>query len=178
MNDKLITQLKKTILTVQDFPKKGVLFYDITPVLLDPILFDQVIEAMAEVVKEAKADIIASPESRGFLFGVPLANKLKLPFVLVRKENKLPRQRFSASYDLEYGKNNVVEIHQDAIKPNSRVMIVDDLLATAGTVEAISKLVKLSQSEVVGYSFLIRLKNLGGIDKLDKTKPINYILEY
>ncbi|WP_027122330.1 adenine phosphoribosyltransferase [[Mycoplasma] imitans] len=178
MKDQLIAQLKKTIITVPDFPKPGILFYDITPILLDPILFDQVIEAMAQVVRKTKANVIASPESRGFLFGVPLANKLKLPFVLVRKEKKLPRETFSASYDLEYGKNNVIEIHQDAIIPNSKVMIVDDLLATAGTVEAIAKLVKQAKSEVVGYSFLIRLKELGGINKLDQTKPIDYILEY
>ncbi|OBU78450.1 adenine phosphoribosyltransferase [Mycoplasmoides gallisepticum] len=178
MKTELIAQLKKTIITVKDFPKPGILFYDITPILLDPKLFDQVISVMAEVAKKSNADMIASPESRGFLFGVPLANKLKLPFVLVRKQNKLPRATFSASYDLEYGKNNVIEIHQDAIKPNSKVMIVDDLLATAGTVDAISRLVEQAKSEVVSYSFLIRLKDLGGIDKLDQTKPIDYILEY
>ncbi|QMT98689.1 adenine phosphoribosyltransferase [Mycoplasma tullyi] len=178
MKTELINRLKKAIVTVPDFPKPGILFYDITPILLDPELFDQVINVMAEVAKKSNADMIASPESRGFLFGVPLANKLKLPFVLVRKQNKLPRATFSASYDLEYGKNNVIEIHQDAIKPNSKVMIVDDLLATAGTVDAISKLVKQARSEVVSYSFLIHLKDLGGIKKLDQTKPIDYILEY
>ncbi|QZX49301.1 adenine phosphoribosyltransferase [Mycoplasma sp. E35C] len=178
MNDKLISELKKTILTVDNFPKPGVLFYDITPIFLQPELLDQVIEIMAQSAKKAGATMIASPEARGFLFGVPVANKLKLPFVLVRKKNKLPRKTFSASYDLEYGKNNVVEIHQDAIPKDAKVMIIDDLLATAGTVEAISNLINQSNASVAGYSFLIQLKNLDGIKRLDQQKPINFILEY
>lgn len=162
MNKKYETLIKD----VPNFPKEGIIFKDITPVLEDPVAFKEVIDEMSEIIKEVKPDIIVGVESRGFLFGAPLAINNNLPFILARKPNKLPRESISVSYDLEYG-SSTIEIHKDAIKPNQKVLIIDDLLATGGTVGAVQKIVKQANATVVANMFLIELEFLNGKDSLE-----------
>ncbi len=166
---------KKYIMDVKDYPKKGVIFKDITPLFLYPNVVEQIIDEFANFAKKYDIDVIVGAESRGYLFGLPLALKLKKSFVLVRKPNKLPRETYKISYKLEYGESSV-EIHKGDIKPNQRVLIIDDLLATGGTVEAIEKLVKMSNGIVVGSAYLIELESLNGRKKL--TGEIFSILKY
>ncbi len=158
--------LKKRIIDVKDFPKKGVLFKDITPVLEDPKIFKIITNKLYDLSKQTKFDTIVSPEARGFWFGLPLAMKAGASFIPARKPYKLPRKTISQSYELEYG-GNKLEIHKDSIKPNSRVLIVDDLLATGGTIKAIYKMVKKCKAKVVGCAFLIALKSLPGIKLIE-----------
>ncbi len=160
-----VDKIKEYIIDIPDYPKKGVIFRDITPLFSNYEIINSIIDEFAEFAKLLNIDVIVGAESRGFLFGVPLSLKIKKPFVLVRKPNKLPRETYSVSYNLEYGSSSI-EIHKGDIKPGQRVLIIDDLLATGGTVEAIEKLVKMSDGVVAGSAYLIELESLKGRDKL------------
>jgi adenine phosphoribosyltransferase len=157
--------IKRSIRTVADFPKKGILFYDITTLLKDGKKFKSVIDKLSSRFKNKNVEAVISVESRGFIIGSAIAYSLGVGMVPVRKKGKLPYKTYSASYTLEYGKDSL-EIHQDAIKPNSRVLIVDDLLATGGTTSAVIELVKKLRGKIVGIVFLIELSFLKGKEKL------------
>ena len=157
--------LKDYIASIPDFPSKGILFRDITPLMADGDAFHEACGKLIDYAKRVGAEVVAGPESRGFIFGCPVANELKIGFVPVRKPGKLPRKTISYKYDLEYGSNEL-HIHADAIKPGQKVLIIDDLLATGGTVEATAKMVEELGGEVVGCAFLIELADLGGREKL------------
>jgi adenine phosphoribosyltransferase len=161
------TRLKKVIRDVPDFPKPGILFKDITPILLDPQLTRDIIDEMANHVKELKIDAIVGIESRGFWFGIMLANKLEIPFIPIRKKGKLPYKTVSYSYDLEYGSAEI-EMHEDEIKEGWNVLIHDDLLATGGTACASAELLKMQKANVAGFSFVVDLTFLNGSDVLKK----------
>lgn len=148
------------IAEIPDYPKPGVLFRDITTLLADGEAFHEAIEQMAAKVADLDFDLIIGSEARGFLFGTPLAYKLRKPFVLVRKKGKLPRQTVSADYALEYG-TATLEMHQDAIKPGQKVLIVDDLMATGGTIQAMARLTETLGGTVAGVLVLMELKDLG-----------------
>ncbi len=158
--------LKKLIREVPDFPKPGINFYDITTLLKDADGFQQTIDALAEQFKGEQIDTIIGVESRGFIFGAPLACKLGAGFVPVRKPKKLPAEKVSISYDLEYGQDTL-EMHKDAVGEGHRVLIVDDLLATGGTARAVCDLVEGVNGKIVGLSFVIELDFLGGRAKFD-----------
>ena len=168
--------LKKSIRIVEDFPKKGISFKDITTLIADGEAFKYSIDAIAEHLKDKNVDVILGPEARGFIFGVPVAYALGVGFVPVRKKGKLPFETVSVSYDLEYG-TDVLEIHKDSIKKGQRVAIVDDLLATGGTMEAAAKLIEQLGGEVVSMQFLIELEDLNGRDKLSEYE-VNSLLKY
>ncbi len=158
--------LKDYVASIPDFPSKGILFRDITPLMADGNAFHESCDKLIDYARKVGAEVVAGPESRGFIFGCPVANELKIGFVPVRKPGKLPRKTISYKYDLEYGSNEL-HIHADAIKPGQKVLIIDDLLATGGTVEATAKMVEKLGGEVVGCAFLIELEGLGGRDKLN-----------
>jgi adenine phosphoribosyltransferase len=157
--------LRAKIREIPDFPKPGILFYDITTLLKDPSAFADVVERMAEPVKGEKIDLVVGMESRGFIFAAPLAYKLGAGFVPVRKLGKLPGDVHAETYDLEYG-TATLEVHRDAIIEGQRVLIVDDLLATGGTVIGTIELVKRLGGEIAGLSFMVELTALHGRDKL------------
>ena len=157
--------LKDYIASIPDFPSKGILFRDITPLMADGDAFHEACGKLIDYAKRVGAEVVAGPESRGFIFGCPVANELKIGFVPVSKPGKLPRKTVSYKYDLEYGSNEL-HIHADAIKPGQKVLIIDDLLATGGTVEATAKMIEELGGEVVGCAFLIELEGLGGREKL------------
>lgn len=161
---------------VPDFPKPGILFKDITPVLEDPAAFREVVKLLAEDAKAKGAEVIVGIESRGFLFGVPMALDLDLPFAMTRKLGKLPYERITEEYALEYG-TNTVEMHVDAVKPGQKAYIVDDLLATGGTAGAAARLVRRLGGEVVGFGCLIELTFLNGRDTLSDI-PITALMEF
>lgn len=161
---------------VPDFPKPGILFKDITPVLEDPKALRQVVELLAEDAKARGADVIVGIESRGFLFGVPVALALDLPFALARKLGKLPAEKIREEYALEYG-TNTIEMHADAIRPGQKAYLVDDLLATGGTAAAASRLVGRLGGSVVGYGFLIELGFLEGRNVLSDA-PVTALMEF
>ncbi len=158
MTDLLATAL---IRDVPDFPKPGIIFKDITPVLEHPAAFKQVCELLSEDARKSNADVVVGIESRGFIFGIPVALELGLPFAMARKLGKLPYDKISEEYALEYG-TNTVEMHVDAIKPGQRAYIVDDLLATGGTAAAAARLVERLGGEVCGFGCLIELTFLEG----------------
>lgn len=162
--------LKKAIRDVPDFPKKGVIFKDITTLLKDGAKFHMAIDAIADEYKNKKIDAIVSVDARGFIFGAAAAYKLGTGLVPVRKKGKLPYQTHCVSYDLEYG-TDTLEIHKDALKKGAKVLIVDDLLATGGTAAAVVKLVEKAGGKVAGLVFLIELTPLKGREKL-KGYPI------
>ena len=168
--------LKNYIASIPDFPQEGVLFRDITPLMADGEAFYEATRLFTEYAKKVGAEVIVGPESRGFIFGCPVASNLKLGFIPVRKPGKLPRETVSYKYDLEYGSNEL-HIHKDAIKPGQKVLIIDDLLATGGTIEATVSLVKECGAEVVGCAFLIELLELNGRKHLDDI-DVYTILEY
>lgn len=168
--------LNTLIRDVENFPKEGILFKDITPLLQDAKGLQESIDQMAQAVQDIDFDIVIGPESRGFIFGVPLAYKLQKGFVPVRKPGKLPYETISQSYDLEYG-SNTIEMHIDAIKPGQKVIIVDDLLATGGTTKAIVDLVEKLGGEVVKIVYLIELEGLNGRELL-KGQNIVSLLKY
>jgi adenine phosphoribosyltransferase len=168
--------LRAQIREVPDFPKPGILFYDITTLLNDAKAFQEAIELMNEPFKNEQIDIVVGMESRGFIFSAPMALHLGAGFVPVRKLGKLPSETISIEYELEYG-TNTLEVHRDAIRPNQRVLIVDDLLATGGTVLGTIELVKQLKGEVVGLSFLVELGFLKGRERLDGY-PINSVIGY
>ena len=168
--------LKNYIADIKDFPIEGIMFRDITPLMADGEAFAEVTNQMIGFANEVKADVVVGPESRGFIFGCPVAYAKNIGFVPVRKPGKLPRETASFKYDLEYGQNEL-HIHKDAIKPGQRVLIVDDLLATGGTIEATINLVKQLGGEVAGCCFLIELSDLHGRDKIKDT-PIFTAITY
>ncbi|MEP6872164.1 MAG: adenine phosphoribosyltransferase [Anaerolineaceae bacterium] len=154
-------ELKSLIRDVPDFPRPGILFRDVTPMLADPAAFGYVIDALAEMAGRTSPGAIVGIESRGFLFGGPIAAHLRLPFVPVRKPGKLPAARMSVEYSLEYGESQL-DIHQDAFESGTRAFIIDDLLATGGTARATAKLVEMVGGEVAGFGFVIELEALSG----------------
>ena len=153
------------IAEIPDYPKPGVLFRDITTLLADGEAFHEAIDQMAAKVADLDFDLIIGSEARGFLFGTPLAYKLHKPFALVRKKGKLPRQTVSADYALEYG-TATLEMHKDSIKPGQKVLIVDDLIATGGTIQAMAQLTETLGGSVAGVLVLMELKDLGGREVL------------
>ncbi len=155
------------IRTIPDFPEPGIMFRDVTSILQDADGFHLAIDEMKKILDGVDCDVIAGAESRGFIFGAPLAYALHKPFVLVRKKGKLPCETIEQSYDLEYG-SATIEMHKDAIKPGQKVVIVDDLIATGGTIEAACKLVEQLGGEVVKIVFLMELAGLNGREKLAK----------
>jgi adenine phosphoribosyltransferase len=168
--------LEDRIRDIPDFPQKGILFKDITPLLQDPAAFQHALDRLAAHYKDAGIEVVVGVESRGFIFGAPLAYLLNCAFVPVRKFGKLPSQTVSVEYALEYG-TNIVEVHRDAIKPGQRVLIVDDLLATGGTVAASIELVEKLGGQIAGIAFLVELSYLKGRERLkghDIFALINY----
>ena len=159
--------LKKYIRSIQDYPKKGILFRDITTLIKDKNAFKNCIDQMSVILEKLNCDKIAAIESRGFIFASPLSYNLSKSHVLLRKKNKLPAERYSVDFELEYGKATL-EIHKDSISPKEKVIIVDDLIATGGTAEAAAKLIEKSGGEVAGFIFVINLFDLGGKDLLEK----------
>ena len=166
--------LRSKIRVVPDFPKPGVSFKDITTLLKDGAALRYVVDRMAEHFEDSKVDVILGVESRGFLFGAPLAYKMGTGFVLVRKPGKLPSSIVRASYELEYG-SDTLEIHKDAIEPGQRVLLVDDLLATGGTMAAAADLVKQLRGEIVGFAFAVELTYLKGREKLGDEEILSLV---
>ncbi len=166
--------LKRYIVEVPDFPKPGISFKDITPVLKHPEAFQFVIDRLHQEYRESGVDLVLGIESRGFFFGAPLALKLERGFIPVRKPGKLPRERISASYALEYGVD-ALEVHRDAIGKGQRCVLVDDVLATGGTIAACAQLVRRLGGEVVGISFLMELTFLMGREKLEGEKVFSVV---
>ncbi len=162
----LTEDIKKTIRDVPDFPKPGIMFKDITPLFYDQNLCSRIVDGFIEKMPQ-KPDAIIGIESRGFLFGFMMANKLNIPFVLIRKAGKLPYKKISFEYELEYGVSKI-EIHEDALEKDWNVMIHDDLLATGGTAEAAAQLVKKLGANVCGFNFVVGLDFLNGKEKLEK----------
>lgn len=158
-------KIKDVIRDVVDFPKPGIVFKDITPIMLDSGLSKEIVNHLVSIYKDQKLDKIAGIESRGFLFGYPLAMELGLPFVLIRKAGKLPYHKISHSYDLEYGSAEI-EMHIDAVQKGERVLIHDDLLATGGSASAAAELIQKCGGEVAGFNFLVELNFLNGNEKL------------
>ena len=173
----LINQLNQTIENIPDFPKQGIQFKDISPIFLNPKLYQSVIDDMAEFSR-GKIDAVCGIESRGYLFGIAIAIKLGVPFILIRKKGKLPPPFIGIAYDLEYGSAEI-EMREGQLKPGQRVLIHDDLLATGGTTEAAAKLVEKAGGTVTQFSFLIALKDLQGTKKLAPFNAEVYsLLEY
>ena len=169
-------ELRAKIREVPDFPKPGILFYDITTLLKDAEAYREAIRLMLEPYRGERLDIVVGMESRGFIFSAPMALDLRAGFVPVRKLGKLPAETISVEYELEYG-TNTLEVHRDAIGPGQRVLIVDDLLATGGTVLGTIDLVQQLKGEVVGLSFLVELAFLKGRDRLDGQR-IHSVVSY
>jgi adenine phosphoribosyltransferase len=163
----LAETIKQVIRDVPDFPKPGIIFKDITPILLDAELTRKIVNDMAENYKDKSIDAIVGIESRGFWFGIMLANKLDIPFIPIRKKGKLPYKTMSYKYDLEYGTAEV-EIHEDALQDNWNVLIHDDLLATGGTAIAAAELIRMQNANVAGFSFVVELDFLEGSKSLSK----------
>lgn len=168
--------LKQKIRSIPDFPKPGILFYDVTTLLRDPEGFREAIDAMCAPYEKGSIDVIVGIESRGFILGAAMADRLGAGFVPVRKLGKLPGKTVKVSYSLEYGTDSL-EMHEDAITPGQRVLIVDDLLATGGTAEAVRKLVKKLDGNVVGLAFLVELDFLPGRKKLEG-ENLHVVLHY
>ena len=159
--------LKDHIRSIKDYPKKGILFRDITTLIKNNDAFTYTIDLMVESSKKFKIDKIAAMESRGFVFASALSYILKKPFILLRKKNKLPAETYSIDFELEYG-TATMEVHKDSIDENDNVLLIDDLIATGGTAEAAAKLVEISKGKVSGFIFVINLFDLGGSDNLIK----------
>ena len=160
-----VEDLRAKIREIPDFPKPGILFYDITTLLKNPDAFREAVDLMIEPFRDDRVDVVVGMESRGFIFSAPMAYQLHAGLVPVRKLGKLPAETLSVEYALEYG-SNTLEIHRDAIEPGQRVLIVDDLLATGGTVRGTIDLVERLRGEVVGLAFLVELDFLKGRDRL------------
>jgi len=167
---------KKYIKAVKDFPIPGILFRYITPLMSDGEVFHQACAELTQFAQTVHAELVVGPESRGFIFGCPIANNMKIGFVPVRKPNKLPRETIEVTYDLEYGSNTLC-MHQDAIRKGQRVLIVDDLLATGGTIKAAIELVEKAGGTVAGVAFLIELSDLKGREVL-KGYQIKTLITY
>jgi len=168
--------LRERIREIPDFPKPGILFYDITTLLKDPVAYKESIDLMLEPYRDEKIDLVVGMESRGFIFSAPMAYQLGSGLVPVRKLGKLPAETITVEYALEYG-SNTLEIHRDAIQPGQTVLIVDDLLATGGTVKGTIELVERLKGEVVGLAFLVELDFLKGRDRLDGRR-VSSVIKY
>jgi adenine phosphoribosyltransferase len=158
-------KLEEYVRSIPDFPEKGIIFRDVTSVLQDADGLKLAIDSMQEKIKDLEYDVVAGPESRGFIFGTPIAYNNHKPFVLIRKKGKLPCETVEATYDLEYG-TATIEMHKDSIKPGQKVLIVDDLIATGGTTEAMIKLIESMGGEVVGIVVLMELAGLKGRERI------------
>lgn len=169
-------KLEEYVRSIPDFPEEGIIFRDVTSVIQDPDGLKLAIDSMEALLEGVEFDIMAGAESRGFIFGMPIAYQLKKGFVLIRKPGKLPCETISREYDLEYGKA-AIEIHKDAIKPGQRVVLVDDLIATGGTMEAAAKLVEELGGKVVKMIFLMELAGLNGREKL-KDYDVASVIKY
>ena len=165
--------LKEYIRSIPDYPKKGILFRDITTLIKNEKAFRSCIDQIVERSKKFKLDKIAAVESRGFVFASAVSYILSKPFIMLRKENKLPAETHSVDFELEYGKATI-EVHKDSIKKDEKVLIIDDLIATGGTAEAAAKLIEASNGKVAGFIFVINLFDIGGCEKLIKK---NYKVE-
>ena len=166
--------LKENIRIIEDFPKPGISFKDVTTLAKDGEALRKAIDLISDYLKDKKIDLIVGPEARGFLFGAPVAYNLGIGFVPVRKKGKLPSETVQITYELEYG-TDVLEIHKDAIKPGQRVAIIDDLLATGGTIDAVAKLTEAVGGEVAVLAFVIELTALNGRDKLEKYNILSLV---
>ena len=162
-----MNKVEDYVVSIPDFPEPGIIFRDVTSVIQDAEGLQIAIDEMQKLLDGVEFDVLAGAESRGFIFGMPIAYNMKKPFVLVRKKGKLPRETVEMSYDLEYG-SATIEMHKDAIKPGQKVVLVDDLIATGGTIEAAAKLVEQLGGEVVKIIFLMELAGLEGRKKLAK----------
>ena len=160
-------KLEEYVKSIPDFPEKGIIFRDVTSVLQDADGLHLAIDTMQEKIKDLDYDVVVGPESRGFIFGTPIAYNNHKPFVLIRNKGKLTRETVSATYDLEYG-SATIEMHKDSIKPGQKVLIVDDLIATGGTTEAMIKLIESLGGEVAGVVVLIELAGLKGRERINK----------
>ena len=169
--------LKDYIADVEGFPKEGILFRDITPLMADGKAYRYVVDEITKIAKELGAQLIVGPEARGFIAGCPVATNLEIGFVPVRKPKKLPREVISATYDLEYG-TDTLTVHKGDIKPGTKVLIVDDLLATGGTMTATIDLVEQSGGEVVGLAFIIELLDSEGRKRIGDKYPIYSLVTY
>ncbi len=169
--------IKKQIRDIKDFPKKGIVFKDITPALADGKCFQSIINAFYDRFKDKHIDKIAAIEARGFLFGAALAERLHCGLVLLRKPGKLPYNSIGETYDLEYG-SATLELHVDAVKDGEKVLLIDDLLATGGTMEAACKLIKKSGGDIVACTCLIELEFCNGRPTLEKYAPVETFLKY
>lgn len=171
-------KIKSAIRDIPDFPKPGILFKDITPILKDAILCREIVNTFYERMKNIPVDVVVGVESRGFLFGLMIAQRFEVPFVPIRKKGKLPGDTLEESYELEYG-SATLEIHKDAILPGQNVIIHDDLLATGGTMAAAGKLVQKLDAKISAYSFLITLEFLNGRSKIESfSKNIINLVHY
>jgi adenine phosphoribosyltransferase len=159
-------KLEDYVVSIPDFPEKGIIFRDVTSVLQDAQGLQLAIDTMQEKIQDLEYDVVAGPESRGFIFGTPIAYNNKKPFVLIRKAGKLPRETVSTSYELEYG-TATIEMHKDSIRPGQKVLIVDDLIATGGTTQAMIELIEKLGGQVVGIVVLMELAGLKGREKLE-----------
>lgn len=169
-------KLEEYVRSIPDFPEEGIIFRDITSILQDKDGLHLAIDQMQAELDDIDFDVVIGPESRGFIFGVPIAYNLNKPFVPVRKKGKLPCETVEIEYDLEYG-SAIIEMHKDSIKPGQKVVIIDDLIATGGTIEAITKLVEQLGGEIVKIVFLMELEGLSGRDKL-KNYDIASVIKY
>ena len=163
---------KEAIRDIPDFPKPGIVFKDITPIMMDAQLSNRILDYLVSQYQDKGIEAVAGIESRGFLMGYPLAMRLGVPFILIRKKGKLPYKTIQYDYDLEYG-SACIEMHTDAVQPNQKVLIHDDLLATGGSAEAAGKLIEMAGGIVAGFDFLVELEFLKGAEKL---KPFSNII--
>ena len=170
--------LKKYIRSIPDYPKKGILFRDITTLIKDANAFSYTNDKIIQLAKNIDFDKVAAIESRGFIFASTVSYNLKKPFILLRKKNKLPAEVHSVDFELEYG-TATMQVHKDSIEKNDSVLLIDDLIATGGTAEAAAKLIEISNGSVAGFLFVINLFDLGGIDNLiKKNYPVESLVEF
>jgi adenine phosphoribosyltransferase len=174
----LSNKIQLAIRDVNDFPKEGIVFKDITPIMMDAGLSNEILEALAAQFRSENLQGIAGIESRGFLFGFPLAMALGIPFIMIRKKGKLPYKKISHAYELEYG-SAVIEMHSDAFSPGDRILIHDDLLATGGSAAAAAELIQKCQGVVAGFNFMVELQFLEGREKLKTySENISNLVQY
>ena len=170
--------LKEYIRSIPDYPKKGILFRDITTLIKNEKAFRDCIDQIVERSKKFKLDKIAAVESRGFIFASAVSYILSKPFIMLRKKNKLPAETHSVDFELEYGKSTI-EVHKDSIKKDEKVLIIDDLIATGGTAEAAARLIETSNGKVAGFIFVINLFDIGGCEKLiKKNYKVEHLIEF
>ncbi len=172
----MVEEIKNKIRDINDFPCEGIIFRDITTAIKDAPTMKKMIDFFVEKFSNEKIDYVAGPESRGFIFGMPVAYKLNCGFIPIRKPGKLPAETIGVEYELEYGKNRI-EIHKDAIEPGSRVLLIDDLLATGGTAAAAAELIQQA-GELAGIAFAIELEGLGGREKLPEGIRVESMVKY